>query len=134
MYDVAAAGSFAAALRWLKELRDHAAGDLVIVLIGNKADLKERREVQAAEGAAFAEEEGLLFMETSAKSGACVGEAFERAVGEAWAAARRARLVRGGGSGSEDDAPAAPPAGRRIALGVEEPAEPPPRRACCASG
>ena len=46
------------------------------MLIGNKSDLEERREVKREEGDAFAREHGLIFMETSAKTAANVEEAF----------------------------------------------------------
>ena len=46
------------------------------MLIGNKSDLDAKREVKAEEGLAFAQEHGLVFMETSAKTAANVEEAF----------------------------------------------------------
>uniref|UniRef100_A0A8C3SGM6 RAB2B, member RAS oncogene family n=1 Tax=Chelydra serpentina TaxID=8475 RepID=A0A8C3SGM6_CHESE len=49
---------------------------MVIMLIGNKSDLESRRDVQKAEGEAFAREHGLVFMETSAKTSTNVEEAF----------------------------------------------------------
>ena len=49
---------------------------MVIMLIGNKADLESRRQVTFEEGKKFAEEHGLIFMETSAKTAQNVEEAF----------------------------------------------------------
>ena len=46
------------------------------MLIGNKSDLEHRRAVSTKEGKAFAEEHGLIFMETSAKTAANVEAAF----------------------------------------------------------
>lgn len=46
------------------------------MLLGNKNDLEERREVTKEEGEAFAREHGMIFMETSAKTAANVEEAF----------------------------------------------------------
>ena len=49
---------------------------MVIFLIGNKLDLDDRRAVSYEEGEKFARENGLMFMETSAKTAANVEEAF----------------------------------------------------------
>jgi len=51
---------------------------MVIMLIGNKADMDARRQVTFAEGAKFAEDHGLIFLETSAKTANNVEEAFVR--------------------------------------------------------
>jgi small GTP-binding protein len=52
--------------RWLKELRDHAEPNIVVMLVGNKSDLKHRRAVPTEEALAFAENNNLAFIETSA--------------------------------------------------------------------
>ena len=44
--------------KWLRELRDHADSNIVIMLVGNKSDLKHLRMVQADDAASFAEKEG----------------------------------------------------------------------------
>jgi Ras-related protein Rab-2A len=62
--------------RWLEEARSNANSNMVIMLIGNKADLDKRRAVSEEEGRQFAEKNGLVFMETSAKTAANVEEAF----------------------------------------------------------
>lgn len=49
---------------------------MVIMLIGNKCDLDRRRQVSTAEGAKFAKDHGLIFLETSAKTAHNVEEAF----------------------------------------------------------
>jgi Ras-related protein Rab-11A len=62
---------------WLKELRDHADENIVIMLLGNKLDLSETsRAVPTEEGGALAETEGFLFMETSALDATNVDNAF----------------------------------------------------------
>merc|ERR1740128_46841 len=49
---------------------------IVIILVGNKKDLQEEREVTFLEASRFAQENGLMFLETSAKTGDSVEEAF----------------------------------------------------------
>ena len=61
---------------WLEDARQHSSSNMVIMLIGNKSDLENRRDVKREEGEAFAREHGLVFMETSAKTAVNVEEAF----------------------------------------------------------
>ena len=53
---------------WLEDARQHANSNMSIMLIGNKCDLAHRRAVSTEEGEQFAKENGLVFMETSAKT------------------------------------------------------------------
>jgi len=53
---------------WLEDAWQHANSNMTIRLIGNKCDLAHRRAVSTEEGEQFAKENGLVFMETSAKS------------------------------------------------------------------
>ncbi|XP_048200423.1 ras-related protein Rab-17 [Perognathus longimembris pacificus] len=77
VYDITQKGSFHRAQQWLAELeKEFAPGEVVVMLVGNKTDLGEEREVTVQEGKEFAESKGLLFMETSAKLGWQVCEAF----------------------------------------------------------
>lgn len=50
--------------------------NITIALIGNKIDLQDKREIESTEAERFAEEHGLLFMETSAKTGEHVSDVF----------------------------------------------------------
>ncbi|CAN7118705.1 unnamed protein product, partial [Brassica rapa subsp. narinosa] len=61
---------------WLEDVRQHANGNMTIMLIGNKCDLAHRRAVTTEEGEQFAKEHGLIFMEASAKTAQNVEEAF----------------------------------------------------------
>lgn len=61
---------------WLQDARQHASPNMVITLVGNKCDLDARREVKQEEAEAFARENNLLFLETSAKTGVNVEQAF----------------------------------------------------------
>ena len=55
---------------------------MVTILVGNKSDLKDAREVSTAEGKALAESQGLFFMETSALDSSNVVAAFQTVVKE----------------------------------------------------
>ncbi|KAK0211704.1 P-loop containing nucleoside triphosphate hydrolase protein [Armillaria fumosa] len=97
VYDVTSRKSFKNARSWLADVREHADPHLTCILVGNKVDLCEadgpssdtetirssstgpRRQVPAAEAEQWAKEEGLLFVEASAKSGENVEVAFEQA-------------------------------------------------------
>lgn len=63
--------------RWLRELRDHADQNIVIMLVGNKSDLRHLRAVLTEEAKAFAERNGLSFIETSALDSTNVDLAFQ---------------------------------------------------------
>jgi small GTP-binding protein len=78
VYDITKRATFEHIATWLSEARGNADDDVVYALIGNKADLAHEREVSYEEGRQFAEAHGLLFLETSAKSGQGVDHAFEQ--------------------------------------------------------
>ena len=59
---------------WLEDARQHANANMTIMLIGNKCDLAHRRAVSTEEGERFAKENGLIFMEASAKTAQNVEE------------------------------------------------------------
>lgn len=76
VYDVSNRSSFNSISSWLSDARDFGSENLVIMVVGNKSDLINRREVTRDEGETFAQENGLLFMETSAMTAQNVEEAF----------------------------------------------------------
>ncbi|XP_051824264.1 ras-related protein Rab-2A-like [Antechinus flavipes] len=76
VYDITRRDTFNHLTTWLEDARQHANANMVIMLIGNKSDLDIRREVSKEEGEAFAQEHGLIFMETSAKTAVNVEDAF----------------------------------------------------------
>jgi len=77
VYDIAKHQTYDNVTRWLKELRDHADQNIVIMLVGNKSDLKHLRAVPTEEAKAFATENGLSFIETSALDASNVESAFQ---------------------------------------------------------
>lgn len=60
----------------MKELQRQASPSIVIALAGNKSDLSAKRAVETEEAQAYADENGLLFMETSAKTAMNVNDIF----------------------------------------------------------
>ena len=75
VYDITSRDSFERAKKWVSELKANVdSPDLVIALVGNKCDLADDRKVDEDEARAYAEEEGLLFFETSAKEDVGVRE------------------------------------------------------------
>lgn len=76
VYDITRRETFNHLTRWLEEARQNANANMVIMLIGNKADLEHRRAVSVEEGKKFADDNGLIFLETSAKTAKNVEEAF----------------------------------------------------------
>ncbi|CBI30717.3 unnamed protein product, partial [Vitis vinifera] len=66
VYDVTRHSTFENVERWLRELRDHTDPNIVVMLIGNKSDLRHLVAVSTEDGKSFAERESLYFMETSA--------------------------------------------------------------------
>ena len=80
MYDITKKETFNAIPEWVKNIRDHKGKDFPIVLIANKCDLKEEREVEAEEGQKEAEKNGFLFYEMSCKDGINVQESILKLV------------------------------------------------------
>lgn len=82
MYDISKGDSYENVSRWLTELREHADPQIVIMLVGNKSDLKHLRAVPTEEAKAFAAENNLLFIETSALDASNVELAFQNILTE----------------------------------------------------
>ncbi|KAG8230604.1 hypothetical protein J437_LFUL004517 [Ladona fulva] len=77
VYDLTSRESFNAVGRWLSDARTLAGPNISILLVGNKKDLGDtEREVTFLEASRFAQENDLMFLEASAKTGANVEEAF----------------------------------------------------------
>jgi len=82
VYDISKAQTYENVERWLNELRDHADSNIVIMLVGNKSDLRHLRAVPAEQAAALAERHNLSFIETSALDSTNVELAFQRILTE----------------------------------------------------
>jgi len=77
VYDIAKRQTFENVQRWLRELRDHADSNIVIMMAGNKSDLNHLRAVSSDDAQSLAEREGLSFLETSALEAFNVEKAFQ---------------------------------------------------------
>ena len=60
-----------------KNIREMCNKDIIVILLGNKTDLEEKREVPSEEGAGFGVENNYIFMETSCMKNTNVANAFE---------------------------------------------------------
>lgn len=78
VYDISKSESYESISRWLKELKEHADLNIIIELVGNKLDLDHLRAIPTDEAKNFANENGLLFTETSALSADNVDLSFHQ--------------------------------------------------------
>eukprot|EP00768_Dysnectes_brevis_P001778 gnl/Dysnectes_brevis/1501_a1699_3386.p1 GENE.gnl/Dysnectes_brevis/1501_a1699_3386~~gnl/Dysnectes_brevis/1501_a1699_3386.p1 ORF type:complete len:238 (+),score=20.13 gnl/Dysnectes_brevis/1501_a1699_3386:93-716(+) len=76
VYDITRRQSFDHLASWLEEAREHGGDKMTIMLVGNKADRAGHRVVSTEEGRRFAQANGLLFIETSAKDNTNIEAAF----------------------------------------------------------
>ncbi|KAK1772905.1 ribosome biogenesis protein BRX1 [Phialemonium atrogriseum] len=110
VYDISKHQTYENVTRWLKELRDHADANIVIMLVGNKSDLRHLRAVPTEEAKAFASENHLSFIETSALDASNVELAFQNILTEIY------RIVSSKALDSGDGAQATIGAGTNISL------------------
>jgi len=82
VYDISKYSTFKNVERWLTELRDNADRNIVIMLVGNKSDLRHLREVPTEEAKGFSEKHKLSFIETSALDSTNVELAFQNILTE----------------------------------------------------
>eukprot|EP01031_Cornospumella_fuschlensis_P035959 gene35958-43613_t len=76
VYDITKKDSFNGAKSWVKELQRRGDPNVVIALAGNKADMEPKRKVQTEEAQQYAQENEIIFMETSAKTAVNVRNLF----------------------------------------------------------
>lgn len=122
VYDISKHGTFENVERWLKELRDHAEANIVVMLVGNKSDLRHLRAVETDEAMAFSEQHNLAFIETSALDASGVDTAFQRILTEIYRLmSRRNMAAEEGGNQPQLSS------GQTISLNSESK----PRKNCC---
>ena len=77
VYDITCKDSFDKLTYWIGEINENAPIDTKTILLGNKLDLKDSREVEKEEGEEFSKSKNINFLEVSAKDGTNVKEAFD---------------------------------------------------------
>ncbi|XP_073468874.1 ras-related protein Rab-6A isoform X1 [Lithobates pipiens] len=78
VYDITNVNSFQQTTKWIDDVRTERGSDVIIMLVGNKTDLADKRQVSIEEGERKAKELGVMFIETSAKAGYNVKQLFRR--------------------------------------------------------
>ncbi|KAK6133485.1 hypothetical protein DH2020_032778 [Rehmannia glutinosa] len=110
--------------RWLKELRGHTDNNIVIMLVGNKADLRHLRAVPLEKAKAFYVRENIFFMETSALEAMNVEKAFTEVLTQIYHVVSRKALDIG-------DDPSALPKGQTINIGNKDDVSAVKSTGCC---
>lgn len=78
VYDVINRSSFLSTSKWIEDVRNERGNDVILVLVGNKTDQADKRQVSIEEGEAKAKEHDIMFIETSAKAGFNVKALFRK--------------------------------------------------------
>merc|ERR1712130_664072 len=78
VYDVTNINSFQQTNKWIDDVRAERGNDVIIMLVGNKTDLADKRQVSIDEGEKKAKDLNVMFIETSAKAGYNVKQLFRR--------------------------------------------------------
>ncbi|XP_040885728.1 ras-related protein Rab-19-like [Toxotes jaculatrix] len=127
-YDITRRSTFDSVTHWIKEVELYGAANVVLVLIGNKCDLEQERQVQFVEACNLAKEKGILAaLETSAKESQNVEEAFMMTA--------RELLLRNGLNVQQGDVESSPRvllrANSRPVNGAVAAYTPPDKKSCC---
>jgi len=78
VFDITNRQSYLSTSKWIDDVRSERGNDVIIVLVGNKADLSEKRQVTVEEATQKATQMNIMFMETSAKAGHNVKSLFKK--------------------------------------------------------
>ncbi|GKZ55340.1 Ras-protein Rab-11A [Aspergillus niger] len=124
VYDISKHQTYDNVNRWLKELRDHADSNIVIMLVGNKSDLRHLRAVPTEEAKQFASENNLSFIETSALDASNVELAFQNILTEIYRIVSSKALDGG-------DAGQTVLGDRRDMVRIDESEDPKTKQGCC---
>ena len=82
VYDITRKSSFLNIDKWIGELKTNGSEDILIILVGNKSDLEDKREVSTEDGEKKAKQYGIAFCETSALQGKNIEYAFNTLIDE----------------------------------------------------
>lgn len=111
--------------RWLKELRDHTDSNIVVMLVGNKSDLRHLRAVSTEDAQSFAEREGLYFIETSALESTNVENSFKQILTQIYRVVSKKALEAG------EDTSAVPGKGQTINVSSKDDVTATKKVGCC---
>ncbi|KAJ7288000.1 hypothetical protein O6H91_Y281300 [Diphasiastrum complanatum] len=128
IYDITRHVTFENVERWLKELKDHTDSNIVVMLVGNKSDLRHLRAVSVEDGQSFSEKEGLYFMETSALESTNVENAFKQILTQIYRVISKKALDVG-----EDPSAAIPGKGQTIDVGSKDDVTATKKVGCCSA-
>jgi len=128
VYDISRRATFENVGRWLDELRVHSDASVVVMLVGNKCDLANIREVSQEEATLLAQNEKMSFIETSAMDATNVTSAFQSVVKEIYRVVSKKPLT----SSQSTKSNTVLGSSQRLA-GIEVGAEQ-PKRNCCTTG
>ena len=78
VYDISSKESFNNVSTWIEDCWSQSPKTITLILVGNKCDLDEERQVTFEEGEEFAKDNGMLFFEASAKTGHNIEQVFEQ--------------------------------------------------------
>ena len=82
VYDITSRTTFENVQNWIEDIRNQSPKTVLIILVGNKIDLEDNRAISYDEGSAFAIKNGIIFAETSAKTGEGIEEVFLKSAKE----------------------------------------------------
>lgn len=80
VYDITKQKTYESVTRWMEELKEHASDQIVVMLVGNKCDLRHLQAIPTDEVTIFAKEKKLLFVEASAFDATNVEELFKETI------------------------------------------------------
>lgn len=126
VYDITRKVTFENVERWLKELRNHTDQNIVVMLVGNKADLGHLRAVTTEEARDFSEREEIFFMETSALEALNVEKAFTEVLTQIYRVMSRKTL-------DIANDPAFVPKGQTINIGGKDDVSAVKKAGCCSN-
>lgn len=78
VYDITKRATFLNTSKWIEDVRSERGDDVIVILVGNKSDKSEERQVSTDEGEQHAKQEGVIFIETSAKLGYNIKNLFRK--------------------------------------------------------
>ena len=76
VYDITQRNSFENIKSWIEDCKKQSPKTVFLILIGNKKDLEDKRQISYDEGEEFARKNNMLFFETSAKTGENIENVF----------------------------------------------------------